>query len=144
MSDRRHRPDRLRERAGLGHAAAPPPAPRAGDAARVPRLELGREEDPQNQSRYYLRALGPQIEVIVSPSGEAAARSLCQRLAAAGLPVTHLSIDSTPHPQTRIYHRGASGPARAQRVASLLGGQPSTEELRKPGWLDLVVVLGAP
>lgn len=105
-------------------------------------LEGAHEEDPQNEVRYYLRSLGPQLQVIAPPTSEAAARRLCEDLAAAGLPVTQLSLEGKRQERTQIYHRGANGAALAQKVSGVVTGQPSLTKLTKPGWLDLVVVLG--
>jgi hypothetical protein len=105
-------------------------------------LEGAHEEDPENEVRYYLRSLGPQLQVIAPPASEAAARKLCEGLAAAGLPVTQLSLEGKRQERTQIYHRGANGAALAQKVANVVAGQPSIAKLTKPGWLDLVVVLG--
>ncbi len=105
-------------------------------------LEGYTEESPQSEVRYYLRALGPQLELVAAPAGEEAARALATRLAAAGLPVTHLSLEGARAERPQIYHRGPGGAALAQKVAGVVGGQAAIAPLTKPGWLDLVVVLG--
>jgi len=106
-------------------------------------LEGWTEEDPRNEVRYYLRTLGPQIQLVSPAEGEASARALAEKLAAAGLAVTQLSLTGKPREKTLIYHRGSGGAELARRMVKALGGQAEISALSKPGWLDLVVLLGA-
>jgi hypothetical protein len=106
------------------------------------RLKGWTDEDPRDLARYYVRTLGPQIKLVAPSEREGEARALCKKLAAARLPVTLLSLDGEPRERTLIHHRGANGPALARRLRKIVGGKVEVKNLARPGWLQLVVLLG--
>jgi len=98
------------------------------------------EHGEMADSRWYVRALGPQIKVVDGGAGATAAHLAAARLAAAGLPITVIETSKQPAKTTAVYFRG-SAQDLAQRAAKHLGIESAVEKLDTRGWSTVVVVL---
>ena len=92
-------------------------------------------------AHFYIRTPGPQIRLVDAGIGDKQARGEVARLAAAGLPITVLGTARQPAAASEIYYRGRGGQAIARRLVEVLGSELPTKELKKPGYLDVVIVL---
>jgi hypothetical protein len=101
------------------------------------------EEEPLDSARFYVRALGPQLKLVAPPSAEARARILARHLLDAGMPVTQLALEGKSRKTTVVYYRGGGGEGLARQVAARFRGPTEIAELKKKGWLRIVVLLGS-
>lgn len=114
------------------------------------RVALAFSEEMHNQheeygsvsrSVFYIRALGPQVKIIDAGVGEEVARKAAAVFDKAGLHVTVVEKGKKPTDGASLYFRGAFGKKAAGDALELIPGARS-EELKKDGWIDLIVVLG--
>ncbi len=98
------------------------------------------EHGEMADSRWYVRALGPQIKIVDAGAGAEATHRAAARLAAAGLPVTAIEPAKQAAKTTTIYFRGDTK-ALAERAAEQLGLAQAVAKLETAGWSTLVIVL---
>ncbi len=95
------------------------------------------ENGTEYQARFYSRSLGPQSKIVGSK--ETVVRAIAA-LEAQGYSPTKLEIKADPGDKTAVYYRGKNTKAIAEALAKALGTEAS--ELKKSGWLQLIVVAG--